>query len=223
MLTSTSLPIGVSATIRGRPRIRSIFLWSNSRITSPGSILASSAGPSGVTLATSAPAASSQTQALGDLVGDRLDADTQPAALDPPLLLQRLDHRHREIGGDREADPDVAAAGREDRRVDTDHLAVEIEARAAGIAAIDRRVDLQEVVVGSGPNVTRAGRDDARGDRAAEPERIADGDDPVADPDRVAVGKRHRGQGVVDLDLEQREIGLRCRAPPAWRRSSYRR
>ena len=114
----------------------------------------------------------------------------------------------REIGRDREADADVAAARREDRRVDADHLAVEIEARAAGIAAIDRRVDLQEIVVGSGPDVARAGRDDARGDRAAEPERIADGDDPVADPDRVAVGEGHRGKGLVDLDLEQRQIGL---------------
>ena len=59
-----------------------------------------------------------------------------------------------------------------------------VEGRAARIAAVDRRVDLQEVVVRSGADVAAARRDDAGGDGAAEAERIADGDHPVADARR---------------------------------------
>ena len=67
-----------------------------------------------------------------------------------------------------------------------------LKAGTAGIAAVHRRVDLQEVVVGAGADVAAAGRDDAGGHRAAEAERIADGDDPVADADLAVVGEVRR-------------------------------
>ena len=45
--------------------------------------------------------------------------------------------------------------------------------------------------------------------RAAEPEGVADRDDPVADPHVIAVGEGHRREGaLIPLDLEQGEIGL---------------
>ena len=99
-----------------------------------------------------------------------------------PFVLSCVDRRRSAVvGRNREGDADVAARGREDRRVDADHLAVEVEGRAAGVAAVDRRVDLHEVVIGAGADVAAEGRDDAGRDRAAEAEGIADRDDPVAD------------------------------------------
>ena len=50
-------------------------------------------------------------------------------------------------------------------------LAVHVEQRAAGIAAVDRGVGLDEVVVGPGIDVAVARRDDAERHRAAEAER----------------------------------------------------
>ena len=47
------------------------------------------------------------------------------------------------------ADAHAAGRRREDRGVDTDHLALGVEGRAAGIALIHGGVDLQEVVVGA--------------------------------------------------------------------------
>ncbi len=57
MTTSTVSPTGVSATMRGNCRISGTSLPSNSRMTSPASISAVSAGPSSMTLATRAPLA----------------------------------------------------------------------------------------------------------------------------------------------------------------------
>src|SRR5260370_1371948 len=45
-----------------------------------------------------------EAEALGDLVGHRLDADAGPAAFAPAVLLQLLDDRPRQRGRDGEAD-----------------------------------------------------------------------------------------------------------------------
>ena len=82
-------------------------------------------------------------------------------------------------------DADRAAGRREDRGVDADHVAVDVEGRAAGIALVHRRVDLDEVVIGAGADVAAARRDDAGRHGAAEAERIADREHPVADARRA--------------------------------------
>ena len=56
-----------------------------------------------------------------------------------------------------------------------------LNGRAAGVALVHRRIDLDEVVVGAVADVAAARRDDAGGDGAAEAERIADRQHPVAD------------------------------------------
>src|SRR5262249_30730736 len=56
------------------------------------------------------------------------------------------DHRAHRCGRDREGDADRAAGWREDHHIDADHLAVEVECRAAGIAFVDGRIDLQKAV-----------------------------------------------------------------------------
>ena len=135
-----------------------------------------------------------QAEQFGDLRGHRLDLDAEPAALHRAVLHQILDDFARGRGGNGEGDADIAARRREDRGVDADHLAVEVEGRTAGIAAVHRRVDLDEVVIGAGADVAAAGRDDAGGHRAAEAERIADGNDPVADADLGVVGEVDIGE-----------------------------
>ena len=58
--------------------------------------------------------------------------------------------------------------------------------------------------------IAAARRDDAGGRRAREPERIADGDHPVADPHLVGVAPAHRRQRPVGVDLAYRP-GRSCR------------
>ena len=65
---------------------------------------------------------------------------------------------------------------------DPDDVAIHVECRAARIARVDGSIDLQEVVIGSSANVASARGHDARRHGAAEAERIADCEHPVADP-----------------------------------------
>ena len=151
-----------------------------------------------------------QTEAVGDILRHRLDLNADPTARHRTTLLELRDDRLDGVGGDREGDADRAARRREDRRVDADHVAVGVEGRATRVALVHRRVDLDEVVIGAGADVTAARRHDARGDGSAETERIADCDDPVADT-RRRVSQLHIGERTA-LDLDQREIAARIGA-----------
>ncbi len=83
---------------------------------------------------------------------------------------------------------------------------------SAGVAAVHRRVDLQEVVVGAGADIAAAGGHDAGGDGAAEAERIADREHPVTDA-RYGGGELHpREIATAALDLEERHVGARIAA-----------
>src|SRR5580704_11457548 len=76
-------------------------------------------------------------QALGNIVSDLLDTHAEPTAPGLAELPKLIEHRHRGVGRHGEADADRAARRRDDRGVDADDFAIEIEQRAAGIAAID--------------------------------------------------------------------------------------
>ena len=148
-----------------------------------------------------------QAEAVGDVLVERLEADAEIAALRPLAAAQRVDHRLGSLGRDGEADADAGAGRRDQRRIDADDVAVEVEHRAAAVAHVDGGVGLDVAVVGAGagdPAVKR--RDDAGGDGAAKAVGIADGDDPVADPRLGAVAPVDEGQ-VAALDLQQREVG----------------
>ena len=150
-------------------------------MTSPERRPAFAAGVLACVSAMSAPFAVAQAEPVGDLRRDRLDLHADVAARHRAVLAQLRDHVARDAGGDREADADAAAGRRVDRRVHADDVAVEIERRAARVAAVHRRVDLDEVVIGARADVAAARRDDAGRHRAAEAERIADREHPVAD------------------------------------------
>src|SRR5262249_7569912 len=83
--------------------------------------------------------------------------------------------------------------------------AVGVEGRAAGIAAVDRRVDL-DVVRSAMTDVTPGRRDNAGRHGSAQTERIAYRNRPFADPRRT-IGELHIRQ-VAALDLDERRVAL---------------
>src|SRR6185312_4487427 len=94
-----------------------------------------------------------QAHALGDLRGHRLNLHADPPAGDAALVAQLRDDVLHSVGRNVESDADRAARRREDRRVDTDHVAVDVEGRATGVAFVDRGVDLNEVVIRTGADI----------------------------------------------------------------------
>ena len=87
---------------------------------------------------------------------------SQPRVTSPSLMIC-VEHRARERHRDREADAHRAARLREDRAVDADQVAGGVDQRAAGIARIDRRIGLDEVLEAVDAEVIAAERaDDAR-------------------------------------------------------------
>ena len=103
--------------------------------------------------------------------------------------------------------PTLPPAGADDRGVDADQLAAQVDQRAARIARIDRGVGLDEVLVAFDAEAAAAERaDDARGHGLAEAEGIADGDHEIADLELVGVADRQRDQ-VVRLDLQHGDVG----------------
>ncbi|MNT39667.1 hypothetical protein D3C72_1759350 [compost metagenome] len=131
------------------------------------------------------------------------------------MLDQLVDHAAGQVRWNRQAQADVAghAALRvEAGGVDAHQLALQIDQRAAGIARVDRCIGLDEVLVAQPADATAAHRrDDARGDRLAETERIADGDHEVAHPQLVAVAQLDVGQ-VLRRNADQRDVGVAVRA-----------
>ena len=81
------------------------------------------------------------------------------------LVRHGADHVRR----DGEADADRPSGGRKDRRVHADDLAVLGEQRAAGVALIDRRVDLDELVIGTRADVAADRRHDPGRHRSPDP------------------------------------------------------
>src|SRR5690606_16553308 len=122
-----------------------------------------------------------EAKAFRDLIGHALDLHAEPAAPGRAVFLQLLDDAARQFRRYREANADAAARRRQDRGVDADDLAVHVDERTAGIAAVDRGVGLDVVVIRSRTDIAAARRNDARGDGAAETQRVADRHHPVAD------------------------------------------
>jgi len=132
--------------------------------------------------------------------------------LDLPAREKLRNDRLDGIGGDREADSDVAGrlATRLDLRVDSDDLAVLVDQRATGVALVDRRIGLDDLVdresVGGAHRALQRA-DDARCHRPLEPKRVADRDHGIADYDLGRVGER-KGvkRGCGGIDLEERDV-----------------
>ena len=88
--------------------------------------------------------------------------------------------------------PMLPPRARQDGAVDADELAPEVHQRAAGVARIDGGVGLDEVLVAVRVDAgAPQAADDAGGDGVLQAERIADGDDEVADLELGGVAERH--------------------------------
>ena len=99
-----------------------------------------------------------------------------------------------------------------DSHVHADDLALDVHQRSAGVAGIDDGVGLQVVHLAVA-QVTVAGADDALGDRAAEAEGIADGEDDLADLHLVGVAKREGGEVLpLAVDAQQGDVTFLIRA-----------
>ena len=144
---------------------------------------------------------------LGDVRRDGIDIDAEDAALDLAVLDQLVHDALDHVDRNGEADADIAAAARQNRGVDADQFAAQIDQRAAGIARIDRGVGLDEILVAESglmplrpsaltmPAVTVC----------CEAEGIADGDHVVADLELGRIAERH-GDQVRLLGLQHGDI-----------------
>lgn len=101
------------------------------------------------------------------------------AAVVDNLAPDGLDH----IDWNCKTDADVAPAGREDRGIDADEFAAQVDQWSAGITRIDRRIGLDEVFIALDAQAAAPERaDNTGGDRLAESERVADCHHEVTDP-----------------------------------------
>src|SRR5207249_64167 len=119
-----------------------------------------------------------ESQVSGDFGCHGLDLNAEPPARDFAVFLQLLDHRPGSVRRYRKTDADGSTIGRIDGRVDADDITLEVEGRAAGIAPVHRRIDLQKIVVRTGVNVTSAPGNDAAAYGIVEAERAADREHP---------------------------------------------
>ncbi len=148
-----------------------------------------------------------RTKACGHLRRDRLDLHAKPAAADMAMGLQLGHHIVNRGSRNREPDADAAAGRRIDHGIHADDLPAQVKCRPAGIAAIDGRVDLDEVRIGPIANITTDRRNDAGRHRIGKTERIADGDNPIAHAQLAIVAKFDCGKRLVAFHLDQRHIG----------------
>ena len=143
--------------------------------------------------------------------GNGLHGDAEHGTLDGAEVDQvggdALDDVHR----DGEGIAGVGAGLGDDGGVDAHQLALLVHEGAAGVAGIHGRIGLDEgfnlefaAAVGHG---TALGGDDAGGDGASEllAERGADGEDPLAQAELVAVAHRDGGK-VLGVDLDDGDV-----------------
>ena len=73
--------------------------------------------------------------------------DTQLTAFNLAKFDHLIGQVFHHVARNREADTNVTAVRRQNRGVDTDQLAVEVNQRAAGVTAVNRRIGLDKVFI----------------------------------------------------------------------------
>ncbi len=146
-------------------------------------------------------------QRLGNVGSEVLDRHADAAALDLAVADQLVHDLARHVDRHREADADISAGWGNDRGVDTDDPALQVDERATRIARIDRGIGLDEVLVTLDARTAAERADDARGHGLTEAERIADRQDKVADLQAIGIAHRNRRQ-IAARDLQHGDIGI---------------
>ena len=139
------MPGDTAATARIRPREVSIRSPLIVTIVSPGRTPARAPGLVRSTLAMFTPSSRSS------------DRNAEPAALDWPLASSWLTIGMTSSLGMAKPMPTEPPVGDTIAELIADHLAVHIEDRPAGVAGIDRRIELQKVVERPGTQVAALG------------------------------------------------------------------
>src|SRR5205823_7927693 len=132
------------------------------------------------------------TQRLSDVGGKILDRDANAAALDLTIRDQLVHDLAGHADRDRKADADIAASRCQDRGVDADNPALQIDERPAGIARVDRGVGLNEILIAFDTKTAPERADDPGSHGLAEAKRIADREDEIADLQSIRIAHRHR-------------------------------
>ena len=183
---------------------------SSSTTRSSGRSPASAAGEPSTTCTTSTPEPAPEPSREPRRQRPRAAGDPEVGAPEAALRHQRADDLPRRVvDGHREPEADAR-----DRGVDADDASASVGERAARVARVQRRVGLDHVVDDpAAPGRQRAPerRDDARGDRAGEPVRVADRDHELADPQPLGVAQLG-GDEVVRLGPKHGEVGVRVGA-----------
>ena len=131
-----------------------------------------------------------QARAAAHRSADVLEHDADPAADHAAVLQDLAHHAAHQVHRDRDADAFGAQVLAQHRGVDADQLAARIDQRAAGVADVDRRVGLDEVLERGDAELRAAGgADDAVRHRLRQAERIADGQHDIADLQRGPSGR----------------------------------
>ena len=111
------------------------------------------------------------------------------------MLDDLLHHLFDQALGNREANTLRAAALGKNRAVDADQIAAGVDQCAAGVAGIDRRIGLDEILEGVDAQMRAAqGADDAHGHGLPDAEGVADGEHNVTHFHFIGVAKGDAGQ-----------------------------
>jgi hypothetical protein len=164
--------------------------------------------------ATSAPCGLLRAKVVGDLGRDGLDLNADPAAWwTLPLSLSCATTDFTVGAGIAKAMPTEPPRGEKDGVVDADHVAVDVERRAAGIAFVGTGcIDLNEVVIGAAPISRPRAETIPAVTVPAEAERIADREYTQSPTARSLLGESHIRKVTAAIDLDQRDVGARIGA-----------
>ena len=137
--------------------------------------------------------------------GQVLRQQAEPAPPHLAVLQELLPDAARHVHRNGKADADAATAAG-NGGVDGDELALQVDEGAAGIAGIDGRVDLNEVLENLVADVGAHQRThDPHGCGALQPERTADRDDDVPDLQVIGIAERHEWE-VRGIDPQKRHV-----------------
>ena len=142
-----------------------------------------------------------------DLGVDQPYRHSEPTARDLSLGGEVVVDTLHQVRRNGEAKSDVSrAAHRLDHRVYPDEASVQADERAPGVPEVDGRVSLDEILVVAAEHPALRAHD-ARRDRVAVSERIADGEHPFTDLNLIRVSQREVRKGLpIGLQADHGQV-----------------
>src|SRR5205807_2063552 len=126
----------------------------------------------------------------GQLIVDRLNADTQKRPTNLAVFLKLRADPLGDVDRNRKADALESAAGGADGRVDAHDFALQVYQWPATVAGVDRGIGLNELVVLRDADRPSRRADDPRGHGVLQAEWLPNRQHPVADAKLIALPQR---------------------------------